>query len=172
MKLTNNKSFSLVEVLVFVTIIGIFFVIAASVATFTLRSMTYNEHKIRAVQYADNLVELLRAQKEMEWGGDVCGFFCAMSTFTQKVTQSCLTANPSCTIVYCFNTYPSYTQFPTLGPCFPNDYSLGSIFKREAKFTSSGDYINQVIATITVSWLELGKVESVKSVTVFKVLEE
>ena len=44
MLLNQKDSFSLVELLVFVAILGIFFIMATSVVTVSLKNMKFNEH--------------------------------------------------------------------------------------------------------------------------------
>lgn len=165
----RRDSFTLVEVLLFVSILSVFFVLAASVVTVTLRNMKFNEHKIKALHYSRQLEDWLRVQKEIDWGGDQCsGSCCAIAcNFTQRVTQGSL--NPK----FCFNNFP-ISEWPAanlLG--FDCDYSLDSIFSREVQFQSlpADSYINQVSLIITTSWLELGLQKSVTSTTIFSIFE-
>lgn len=168
--LRERRSFSLVEVLVFTTILSFFFVSASSVVTVVLRNMKFNEHKIIALHYARQLEDWLRVQKEIDWGGNQCSGSCCSGgcNFTQRVTQGSLSPK------FCFavSPIPDWPAPDSLG-C-NGVYSLGSIFLREVQFISSpvGGYIGQVNATITVSWLELGQQKSVTSNAVFSILEQ
>ena len=68
MKQFNHKinGFSLIEVLIFISILSLFFVVAAAVTTASLRNMKINEHKILATRYAEELLEWLRSEKEKD----------------------------------------------------------------------------------------------------------
>lgn len=145
--LRNIKGFSLIEVLVFTAILGLFFVAAISVATFNLRNMKIQEHKIIATRYAEEGVEWLKQEKEDDW-----------STFIDHAAGN-----------YCLNIL-GWT--PTPNPCGEH-YDLGApaLFKRELTIVKSGSPTDQVEGTITVSWKDMGTDLSVKIPTVFKLLE-
>ena len=167
--LIKRDSFTLIELLIFFSILSVFFVLAASVVTVTLRNMKFNEHKIKAIHYSRQLEDWLRVQKEIDWGGDKCEGTCCFTTcsFTQRVTQGDLNSK------FCFNSFP-ISEWPSPNPpgC-DGDYSLDSIFSREAQFVSTpvDGYISQVNATIIVSWLELDQLKNFTTKTVFSVFE-
>lgn len=144
--MTVNKSFSLVEVLVFIAVLGLFFVAALSVATFNLKNMKIQEHKILATRYAEEAVEWVKQEKEDDW-----------SVF---IIRGSLIG-----ITYCLNSL-NWSNLPN--PC---DYSLGTIYKRELVIKNSGLPVNQVETTITVYWQDMGTDLSVPIKTVFKLLE-
>lgn len=167
--LTRN-SFTLIEVLLFVTILSVFFIMATFVTTASLRNMKFNEHKIKANHYSRQLEDWLRAQKEIDWGGDQCLASCCAAgcNFTQRVTQDSLNSK------FCFNDFP-ITDWPAPNTLGCNSvYSLDSIFSREVQFESLSvdNYIVQVGITITVSWLELGQQKNVTTNTTFSILEQ
>lgn len=110
-----NKGFSLIEVLVFTAVLGLFFVAAISVATFNLKNMKIQEHKILATRFAEEGVEWVKQEKEDDW------------------TEFIARGSPAGT-TYCLNSLGW-----TSGSC--GDYSLGTIFKRELVITSSGDTV-------------------------------
>ena len=145
--LKNLKGFSLVEVLVFVTVLGLFFVAAISVTTFNLKSMKIQEHKILAVRYAEEVVEWVRQEKEDDW-----------TTF--------ITRDSTGPTTYCLNDYPDWS---TASTC--NNYNLGTMYKRELLIRNSGSPVSQVETTVTVSWEDMGTNLSVPIKTVFKLLE-
>jgi prepilin-type N-terminal cleavage/methylation domain len=60
---THKKSFTLIEVLIFVTILSLFFVAAAAVTIVSLRNLKVQEHKILATRYAEELLELAKREK-------------------------------------------------------------------------------------------------------------
>lgn len=165
MQLKKLESFSLVELLVFVSILSIFFVMAASVVTVSLRNMKFNEHKLKASHYASQLEEWLRSQKEINWGGNLCNGCGSPANFTEIVSQE---GNPT---TFCFNISP-IEDWGSVDACA--DYDLDLLFKREVIFTPTltGSYVGQINASITVSWLDLGQQKSVTSNTSFSVPEQ
>lgn len=138
------RGFSLIEVLIFVSILSVFFIAAISVSTVTVRNMKINEHKIIATRYAEELVEWLRSEKESDW-----------ESFSGR------------TATYCFNDVLSWSL---AGACSP-PYGLDSFFKREATFTGTvvAGVINQVSVDIVVEWQELGNTYKVPIKTVFTI---
>jgi len=141
--MNHQKAFSLIEVLIFVTILSIFFVLAAAVTIASLRNMKVNEHKILATYYAEELVEWLRDEKEADW-----------TAFSQKSGT------------YCFNS-SDFSGWP-IGAC-GNNYDLDSFFKRELILSNDGSQAN---INVTVSWLELGQEYQVPIATVFTKWED
>ncbi len=150
-----KKSFSLIEVLIFVTILTLFFIVAAAVIITSLRDMKISEHKILATRYAEELMEWLRSDKEVDWGGTTCSGNCPdpvlPANFTEKATKC---QSLQCT--FCFNTTPISAWPTSAGACATGTFlSDGkSLFKREVTLTSShgaGSYADKVEARIIVS---------------------
>lgn len=137
-----KKGFSLIEVLVFVTVLGIFFVAAISITTFNLRNMKIQEHRIIATRYAEEAIEWLKQEKEDGW--------------IEFIARGSLGGT-----TYCLNN--SSLSWGSPGSCA--GYGLGTIYKRELLIKDSGETI------MTVSWQDMGAVLSVKIPTVFKLLE-
>lgn len=92
--LSEVEGFSLIEVLIFVTIFSLFFIIAIASLTSSLRDMKINEHKILAVKYAEELIEWIKAEKEIDWNQFI----------SQRMNK------------YCFNNQLS-DNWPTIGEC-------------------------------------------------------
>lgn len=148
-KLKEGEGFSLIEVLVFITILGVFFVTAASITLISLRNMKINEHKIIASRYQDELLSWLRSEKEADWKKFI-NYYVSGST-------------------YCFNVTPP-TAWGSLDAC--TDYRLSpAIFKRQAVLTNIGTPVTQVDVNITISWNELGSSQSISTNTVFTLWE-
>lgn len=145
--MTKKKAFSLIEVLVFTSVLGLFFVAAVSVATFNLKNMKIQEHKILAVRYAEEGIEWAKQEKEDNW-----------SIF--------ITRGSGAGTTYCLNNSLSWNNSSACG-----DYGLSTIYKRELLIKNSGSPVNQVETTMTVSWQDMGTVLSVPIKTVFKLLE-
>lgn len=144
--------FSLVEVLVFISVLGLFFTAAMSVTTFNLQSMKVQEHKILATRYAEEGIEWVKDEKETDW-----------STFITHDTSGTGT-------IYCLNSLED--DWGALGNCGVS-YSLGSppFFLRNLLIKNTGSPVDQVDATITVSWKEGSDNKSVQIKSVFKLLE-
>jgi len=143
-----NKGFSLIEVLVFTAVLGLFFVGAVSVATFNLKNMKMQEHKILATRYAEEGTEWVKQEKEDDW-----------TEFIKKDTSG------GSGKTYCFNSL-DWNNLPA--PC---DYGLSTIYKRELLIKNSGSPVNQIETTMTVYWQDMGTDLSVPIKTVFKLLE-
>lgn len=148
----KNNAFSLIEVLIFASILSLFFVAAAAVMTISLRNMKFNEHKILATRYGEELLEWLRGEKEDDW-----------KVFFNKALPNSKN--------YCFNTSPVPDVWPAVGFCNANDYSLVSFLKREAILNVSELDNKQLTVNITVQWKELGNTHSVNLKSVFTVTE-
>ena len=149
----SNNGFSLVEVLVFLTIISLVFIVGATVATVSIKNSISAENKILATRYAEELKEWLKGQKEADW-----------QTFTAKDTS----ANGSGT-KYCFTNEP-VSAWPAAVACQQTDVVTGTIFQRQATLTFD-NIRNQVDAAITVSWNEAGNSFSVPINTIFAPFE-
>ncbi|CAN5206386.1 hypothetical protein BH09PAT2_BH09PAT2_09450 [soil metagenome] len=134
-KKANQKGFSLLEVLVFITILNIVFVAAISLIIGSLYRMQINIHKQHATFYAEELKEWLNSEREVDWIG------------LQAKTGN----------TYCVNTQlnlqSTFSNFTT-GTC---TYSgIGSnnprIFRRQLTLTQTSS--TQIAANIDVSWNE------------------
>jgi len=110
-----KKSFSLIEVIIFISVLGLFFIAALTVTTFNLKNMKIQEHKILATRYAEEGIEWINQEKEDDW-----------TVFIAHGSAGGTT--------YCLNSL-SWTS----GSC--GDYSLGTIFKRELVIKNSGDAV-------------------------------
>lgn len=160
-----KKAFSLIEVLIFVSVLTLFFVLAVSVTTASLRNMKISEHRIKAVHYAEEMLAWLRSYKEMDW-----------QAFTEKVDNITCTA-----LTYCFNTItiPDFTSsaWPASGAC--SDTGLNpAIYKREIvlepEFSTGqncGDSLSQVKVRINVKWSELNNNYEIPITTILSVWE-
>ncbi len=67
MKKFHQKAFSLIEVLIFVTILALFFVVAAAVTTAVLRDIGINTKRVVAAHRSEELLEWLKYQKDLNW---------------------------------------------------------------------------------------------------------
>ncbi len=142
-KKNRLTGFSLIEVLVFVSILALFFVAAIAVVAASLRNIQINEHKIIAAHYAEELSEWIGSQKEINWND-----FVARSSATP----------------YCFKNL-SWVA----GPCGATD-KVALIFTRQAIVTANGDS-TQVTVAISVSWMEPGGTYKVPINNVYRIWE-
>lgn len=172
MKNMQIKAFSLIEVLIFVVVFSLFFIIAATVVVSTLRITTTNQNKIKATHFNDELGEWLRSEKEVNWGGAVYveGSGDADS-FTEQSTLQYST-NPNNNTSFCFDT--ALTQsWPSSGTTLC-DFSLESKFRRMATFSAdltADNYVTQITAIITTEWKEGNSVRSSSIQKVFSIWE-
>jgi len=146
-----RKSFSLVEVLVFVSILSLFFITAVSITTFSIRNLKIQEHKILATRYAEEGIEWVKQEKEDGWQDlpGVTGFSSRDISTNGTGTSYCLNSNP--------------IDWSNQSNC-SDIYSLGSpvgIFKRVLTVTNSGTPVDSINANVTVSWKENNTVQSV-----------
>lgn len=162
------KGFSLIEVLIFVTVFSLFFVMAAAVVTTTLRITKQNQNKIRATHYAEELREWLSSEKEINWGGSLCSGCIISNTtpFTERTTQVVPKTD------FCFND-PLLPQWPGPGAssCYMN---LDNQYRRIATFSATsvvGGYVNQVGVSISVEWKEGSQTLIVPMQAVFSIWE-
>ena len=142
-----NSAFSLIEVLIFISILSIFFVAAISVAVTSLRNMQINEHKIVATRYSQELLDWLRAEREENW-----------VTFYDKSTGT-----------YCFND-SDISWDGGVVDC-QDVYSLGSGIKYKREVNLSRASSTQVEIKIITEWQELGNTYSVPINTIVAIWE-
>lgn len=158
-----RQSFSLIEVLIFVTILSVFLVASASIITISMHQNTLQINKLKAVHYNDQLFEWIRSEKEIDWNN--------------VVTKA--TSLPSGS-VYCFCTEDmSWSTAPIEADqsnCCPT--LLSGIFKRYLTITTS-TYAptgftpsSQIEITIYGDWQEAGNSHSTKLHTLFSPWEE
>ena len=147
-----KKSFSLIEVLVFVTILSLFLVIAAAVVTVSMRQNTLRINTLRATHYNEQLLDWIRNEKEVDW-----------NAFALKAGNG----------MYCFES--DNMLWPDFGVLTKDDCpsTLGTMYKRYAKFVTTllSGAPNQVEVTVYTEWQEAGNTHSTQLQTVFSVWE-
>ncbi len=161
-KIRSRTGFTLVEILIFVTILSIFLITAMTVLISALRNMQISEHKIIATRYAEELTEWLRSEKEEDINNFISHF--------------------SANSVYCFNDPNNLDwSYATAGNC-PNFNGLNPpIYKREVTFQLEdisgtgcfpGSYAScRINLRVVVSWRELGNIYQVPIKTVLNIWE-
>lgn len=149
-KKSLHQGFSLIEVLIFITILSLIFIAAAAVGTVSIRNSQNSANKLVATHYAEEAIEWLRSQKNADW-----------VIFTEY-------GNPPPKI-YCFYTEPISTWPLTTGNC-TNDQVIDSLFRREV--TVAYDIVLEMVnIDVNVMWSEGGNNYSVPISTVFTSLE-
>jgi len=133
--LNNNKSykkgFSLIEVLVFITILSLVFITTIALGTGSLRNSKNAENKILAAHYGEELLAWLRSQKDADW-----------LTFVGNSDNS-----------YCFDAEP-VSSWPDSDSCTANQL-VKNLFKRQAILIYDGS-TQRVNVSITIDWNEGG----------------
>ena len=149
-KYNLSSGFSLIEVLIFISILSVFFLAAISVSVTSLRNMKINEHKIIATRYSQELLDWLRAEREEDW----------VEFHDNRMGT------------YCFNKLVLSWPY-NMESCLQSgsEYSLGSgiQYKREANLSQVSD--TQVKINIITEWQELGNTYSVPINTVVAIWE-
>ena len=169
------RGFSLIEVMIFVSILGIVFIITIGYVINLLRTMKVNEHKVMATYYAEELREWLKSEKEADW-----------DAFSQKAGFESGQALGTHPITYCFNndidindTIASMgtgasPKYPAQACASYNGIGVQQplIFKREvilSKDKATGP--TSIEAKIIVSWIDNGTVFEVPLNAKFTVWE-
>jgi len=129
-----KKAFSLIEVLVFVTIISLFFITAVTITVFSLKNSKNQEYRILATRYAEEGIEWIKQEKEDDWQ-----LFTTRDDSGGSGTTYCLNSLD-------WNNKSDCNESYALGP--PN------IFKRNLLIINSGSPVDRISADMTVSWLE------------------
>lgn len=147
--------FSLIEVLVFASILSTFIVFAIAVTTVSLRNMKINEHKILATRYSEELMDWLRGQKETDFNS-----FASARASSGGIT-------------WCFNSTP-ISAWPSLsGACGAAfDGLVPAIYKRQVVLKSNGSpSVVSVTVSIQAQWNEPTGLHTVPLVGQFSILE-
>lgn len=130
----NINGFSLVEAMVFISILSVFFISSMTIVVFILRNMKTQQYKILATRFAEEGIEWVKQEKEDDWQ-----LFSLRDDSGGPGTNYCLNSLNWATKTDCNDVYD-------LGP--PN------IFKRVLVITNFGSPTNSITTKLTVSWLE------------------
>jgi len=139
-----KRSFSLIEVIIFTSILSIIFVAAASVMTYTMKQNSIQIDKLYASHYNDELSEWIKGERETSWS-DFAGY--ALTDFPNEST-------------YCFNEEnPKWNS--TINSINECPFSLNDQFRRYAviKAANSNPTTRIEVAIIT-EWMEGSSVRS------------
>lgn len=143
--LKNRNGSSLLEVVIFIGIVSLFFVAIAYSTTSALQRTETSKSRILATRHSEALEQWIRGEKEENW-----------VTFLAQSSQEGTT--------YCFNG--DLVDWPvTSGSCASDAYDLDNLYKREATLTTSIDS-STVTVTINTEWRDRGNVFNVDLTTV------
>lgn len=147
-----KKGFSIIEVLVFVSILSLIFISAVSVTTYSLKVMRFSQDKILATHYAEEGLEWVKSQKEDDWNN-----FTNLDTSAGSGTIYCLTA----------------LNWSSPGICSETDlFGTPNIYSREVTLTNQGGSpVDQSNVEIRVDWKNLNDNNNVTLKTTLKILE-
>lgn len=148
----ENSGFTLLEILLFVTLISLVFIAVSYLSTYSLKTTRVAQQKIIATHFVEELQEWLRGQKEVDWG-----------SFLAKA------GNPT-GLIYCVNSMPADLSGLTSGSGCGSTYGLGTIYKREVTLTKNLTD-TQVTISIIVTWKENNNTFTVPISTIFSVWE-
>ena len=155
MKRIANKGFTLIEVLVFVSITSLLLLAAVNITAISISRLKAEQYKVLGNYFMDSLFEWLAGEKERDW-----------TNFYSKASSDGIT--------YCFNQLD--IDWPSSAGGCGDEFSLGvseifngkNIFQREATLTTVGE---DVKATIVVRWKYKGSTREVKGVRTFSFIE-
>lgn len=161
------------EIIISVTILSVFFVMAISTATAMIHNMKVTEHRLLATYYAEDLMTWLRSERERDW---------------QEFKEMALDPVTSATVpggrTYCVNR--AATADETLSTLLTSDSSCASadysgivhpsdtnakIYKRQVNIRVNPANTDQIDATVTIWWLELEREYFTTTVSSFTFLE-
>ncbi len=150
-----KKSFSLIEVLIFVTILAMFLIAAASIITVSMRQNKVKINMLRAIHYNEQLLEWITGEKEMDWN-----LFVAKGIVTGTT--------------YCFPLEDLSSPWPFVVVGDPKTVctsDLGGMYRRYATVTTIGAPVSRVDAVAHTEWEEAGNIYKTELNTVFTLWE-
>lgn len=136
----RQEGVSLLEAVIFIAVLSLIILAIVYSTTLSLKRTIFNQDKLIATRYAEELEEWIRGEKEVNWAE-----FLARSdaTYCMNVEIPTCDAADSC--------------WDDTGACGSTEYTLGETnslnngFKRSVVMTTSGSRID---IDITVEWLD------------------
>lgn len=142
-KKASQEGFSLIEIIVFVTLVGIILVSAAGYTVRLVQNMAYNQHKIMATRYLEDMKEWVDGERAADW-----------QLFQSKAATGAGAEYCVNDYLYLTSTFHDLIQPPdcpftgVYGNVRPN------IFQRKLVLIKDAEAANSVTAVMTVSWYE------------------
>ncbi len=137
----KSDGFSLIEVLVFMTLISIVLISAVGFTLNLVHTMSYNQHKLYATHYVQDLKEWLDAEREIDWQvfqsyASVAGStYCANNALAPTDTMAVLGTGPC--------------NFDGVGAQDPKIFRRQIIMEKDDIGTA-----NRVTVVFQVEWME------------------
>lgn len=143
-----KKAFSLIEVLIFITILSLFLITAAAIITVSMRQNTLRTNQLKATHYNEQLLEWIRSERDVDW-----------NAFILKVDKT-----------YCFSTD---TMAWTIGVVSKDlcTHALGGYFRRYVVLSATGSPASQVEVLVKTEWVEAGNSYSTNLNTILTLWE-
>lgn len=151
--LKSTRGFTLVELMIFVSLLSIILVICAAFVTKLMANMKHNEHRILATFYAEEVKEWLNGEREADWNDFHSMAVADIDGETYCLNSPLLTSDAITSLIA--GACTSYDGVGTLQP---------KIYKRELKLLkNNATNPTYVEAIVTVKWVE-GQVEQEVSI--------
>lgn len=155
-----RKSFSLIEVLIFISILSVFMVTSASIITVSMHQNSQQISKLKATHYNNQLIEWVRTEKEVDWNNLVAKASSLPNGF-----------------VYCFcSETMGWTPASDKADCCPvlllGQFKRYLILKTSAYAPTGFTATTQVEASVYTDWQEAGNSYSTKLHSLFSPWEE
>jgi type II secretory pathway pseudopilin PulG len=137
---TSQSGVTLLEVLIFMTLLSLIIIAIVYSTTLSLKRTQFNQRKIFATRYAEEVEEWMRGEKEVDW-----------TVFSGRAPNT-----------YCMNTDigtcdSAGTCWDDVGACAATDYSLDAPagltngYKRSVVLSPSGSRVDMAV---TVEWVD------------------
>lgn len=158
-KISNTLGFSIIEVIVFVSLLSIVLVAAVGYTVRLVFTMNHNRHKLLATHYTDEVKEWLNSERESDW--EQFQSFASTgsgSTYCLNESLNLLTQLDDLQIAPC-----AFTGVPPTNPL---------IYQRQLILSKDRDEIaTRVFARIQVSWRDEGVLYTEDIETVYSIWE-
>ncbi|QQS43577.1 hypothetical protein IPM65_05505 [Candidatus Roizmanbacteria bacterium] len=147
----QKEAFSLIEVIVFMTLVSIVLISAVGFTMRLVHNMSYNQHKLYATHYVQDLKEWLDGEREADWQA-------FQSYSSQAGTTYC--ANNALAITDTLASLSTGTcPFTGVGTQDPRVFRRTLILTKDVAGTAT-----RVTALLEVAWMEDG-VQQTESIT-------
>jgi len=158
---TQQSAFSIIEVIVFASMLSIVLVAAVAYTVRLVFTMTHDRHKLLATHYVEEMHEWLNGERESDWEQ-----FQNYSSTTG--TTYCINEplNLSTTLASLSTGICGFTGVGTATPTNPLIFQRQLILSKDRAKTAT-----KVTATVRVSWRDEGVLYSEEIVTVYSVWE-
>lgn len=151
-----KHSFSLIEVIIFVSILSILLIASASIITVSIRQNAIRINTLKATHYNEQLNDWIRNEKETEW-----------AAFTLK-------AGGTSGYIYCFNSEAITWPAGSVADKNSCPSTLGGIYRRYLQIKSDQNPPNpptRIEAAVYSEWQEADNIYSTKLHSIYSIWE-